>query len=64
MWQVARKGKVGEAEHIMPPPLEKTVEASPKRMNSLTWIWFIQAKKYKKTYWPHSLPWYRSKLIP
>ena len=30
---------------------------------SLTWIWFIQAKKYKKTCWP-SLPWYRSKVTP
>lgn len=30
---------------------------------SLTWIWFIQAKKFKKTCWP-SLPWYRSKSIP
>jgi hypothetical protein len=30
---------------------------------SLTWIWFIQAKKGKKTCWP-SLPWYRSKSTP
>ena len=30
---------------------------------SLTWIWFIQAKKYKKPCWP-SLPWYRSKATP
>ncbi|MEI6424491.1 MAG: transposase [Lentisphaerota bacterium] len=30
---------------------------------SLTWIWFIQAKKYEKTCWL-SLPWYCSKLTP
>jgi len=30
---------------------------------SLTWTWFIQAKKYKKSCWP-SLPWYRSKSTP
>ena len=30
---------------------------------SLTWIWFIQAKKYKKNCWP-SLPWYRVKSTP
>ncbi|MEK7992333.1 MAG: transposase [Planctomycetota bacterium] len=30
---------------------------------SLTWIWFIQAKKYRKTCWP-SLPWYSSKSTP
>ena len=30
---------------------------------SLTWIWFIQAKQYKKTCWP-SLPWYRAKSTP
>jgi hypothetical protein len=30
---------------------------------SLTWVWFIQAKKYKKSCWP-SLPWYRSKSTP
>lgn len=30
---------------------------------SLTWTWFIQAKKYKKTCWL-SLPWYRSKVTP
>jgi hypothetical protein len=30
---------------------------------SLTWVWFIQAKKYKNTCWL-SLPWYRSKSTP
>lgn len=30
---------------------------------SLTWIWFIKAKKYRKSCWP-SLPWYRSKSTP
>lgn len=30
---------------------------------SLTWLWFIKAKKYKKSCWP-SLPWYRSKSTP
>ena len=30
---------------------------------SLTWIWFIQAKKYKNTCWP-SWPWYRAKSTP
>jgi len=30
---------------------------------SLTWLWFIQAKKYKKTCWL-PLPWYRSKATP
>ena len=30
---------------------------------SLTWTWFIQAKKYKNICWP-SLTWYRSKSTP
>jgi hypothetical protein len=30
---------------------------------SLTWLWFVKAKKYKKSCWP-SLPWYRSKSTP
>jgi len=30
---------------------------------SLTWIWFLLSKKYKKSCWP-LLPWYRSKSSP